>query len=96
MRKCKITVFDYSDAVHGSAPWHYDKNNPPKVVEYNVEAWCVQGDCGFLAYWIKGSTLYTAYGDDGHWWLNRTMDAHWLPETVDALKALLSEYKETA
>ncbi len=88
MRKCKIKVTDYSDARHGTAPWHYDKNNPPWTKEYNVEAYCVGGEEGILAYFIIDDMLYTARGDDGHWWLAGVTSIHWIPEMVEAIKAI--------
>lgn len=91
MRKCKITVFDYSDARHNSSARHYDKNNPPEVVEYSVEAWCVGGDEGVRAYWVQDSKLYTAHGDDGHWWLDGTIAVAWAPEMVKAMEATINE-----
>jgi len=85
MRKCNITVYDYYDARHNSSPSHYDKENPPEVIRYDVDAYCVQGDEGFRAFWIQDDQLYTAHGDDGHWWLNSVMAAHWAPEMAEAL-----------
>jgi len=91
MRKCKITVFDYSDATHNASARHYDKDNPPKVVEYNVEAYCVGGDEGVRAYFIKDGCLYSAHGDDGHWWLTSIIGLGWVPEMIEALEVIVEE-----
>ena len=88
MRKCKIKVHDYSDARHGSSASHYDKDNPPPVKTYNVEAYCVGGSEGILAYFIIDDRLYTAMGDDGHWWLTSVCSTHWVSEMVEAIKAV--------
>ncbi len=91
MRKCKITVYDYSNARHNASASHYDKNNPPEVVEFNVEAWCVGGDEGVQAYWIQDDTMYTAHGDDGHWWLDSTIAVGWAKEMAEAIEGAISE-----
>ena len=94
MRKCKITVYDYSDARHNASATHYDKDNPPEIEEYNVEAWCVGGDEGIFAYWIDGDTMYYANGDDGHWWLEGIVNKHWLKEMIECLQAVQKEEEE--
>jgi len=91
MRKCKITVFDYSDARHNSPATWYDKDNPPEVVEYNVEAWCAGGDEGVQAYWVQDRVLYIAHGDDGHWWLNSTIAVNWAAEIIAAIEKAVKE-----
>jgi hypothetical protein len=88
MRKCKITVFDYHDATHNASARQYDKNNPSKVIEYNVEAYCVGGDTGIFAYWIDGDRMFYANGDDGHFWLVGVVNKHWLKEMIEALQAV--------
>ncbi len=93
MRKCNITVFDYSDATHNSNARHYDKDNPPEVVEYNVEAYCVGGIDGIRAYFFKGDRFYEANGDDGHWWLMSVCGTGWLKEIIEALQAVEKKRK---
>lgn len=93
MRKCKITVYDYSDARHNASATHYDKNNPPDVAEFNVEAWCVGGDEGVRAYWVQDDLLYCADGDDGHWWLTSVIHVHW---AVEMCVAIINATKESA
>jgi hypothetical protein len=91
MRKCKITVYDYSDARHNASATHYDKNNPPEVVEFNVEAWCVGGDEGVQAYWVQNEQLYIADGDDGHWWLNGVISVYWVPGMIKAMEEAIHD-----
>ena len=91
MRKCQITVFDYSDARHNASATHYDKDNPPDVVEYNVEAYCVGGDTGVRAYWIQDKRMYTAHGDDGFWSLTNVISIGWIQDMADAMIACLEE-----
>ena len=96
MRKCKITVFDYTDATHNSPIALYDKEDPPNVVEYIVNAWCVGGETGVRAYFTLGSKpglLFTAHGDDGHWWLDNVIAIRWLPEMMEAMTAIIEEDK---
>ncbi len=93
MRKCKITVYDYSDARHNASASHYDKNNPPEVVQFDVEAWCVGGDEGVQAYWVQDGRMYTAHGDDGHWWLDSVIAEAWVPEIIETLIACMEEEK---
>jgi hypothetical protein len=90
MRKCNITVYDYSDARHNASARQYDKTNPPEVVEFNVEAWCVGGDCGVRAYWVQEGSLFMAHGDDGHWWLDSTIATRWATDMIDAMKGAIS------
>ena len=90
MRKCKITVYDYSDARHNASARHYNKNRPPEVVEFNVEAYCVGGDTGVRAYWVQDKRLYMAHGDDGHWWLTSVIAVHWAAEMIEALEGVIS------
>ena len=78
MKKCNIIVYDY-------------KNNPHKISKYEVEAWCVGGEYGILAYFIKDHRIYEAHGDDGHWWLSGGFDLSWLLEIVKVLKCIQSE-----
>ncbi len=91
MKKCKITVWDYYDARHNASTGHYDKDNPPTVVEYNVEAYCVGGSDGIFAYWIDDRQMFYAEGDDGHWWLSGVVAIHWLNEMIEALQATQKE-----
>jgi len=91
MRKCRIVVNDYSDATHGSSATHYDKNNPPEIIQYNVDAWCVGGDVGVRSYFIIDNSLYEAHGDDGHWWLVSKLASRFLAEIIEALRALSKE-----
>ena len=73
-----ITVYDYHGAMNGCAPWHYKPGN--HVDKYEVNAWCVQGEEGFRAFFFIGEMLCEAHGDDGHWWLIGVMNKHWLKE----------------
>ena len=91
MRKCKITVFDYSDATHNASATHYNKDDPPEIIEYNVEAYCVGGDEGVRAYWVQNRCMYTAHGDDGHWWLTSVIALGWVEEMIEALEGTLGE-----
>ena len=92
MRQCQITVWDYYDVQHGGSPYQREVLEP---VRYDVEAWCLQGETGFRAFFIINETLYEAHGDDGHWWLVGRMNVHWLKEykeTLDAVKIPTSVY----
>ena len=78
-----ITVYDYSGARYGCSAEQQESylDKPPKIYKVNAS---IVGD--FLAHWIDGDTLYTAHVDDGHWWLNSTCNARWLPKMIVALK----------
>ena len=86
MRKCRITVYDYSDK-------HYNKDNPLEVKRFDVEAFCVGGDEGVRAYFYQGDLLYEADGDDGHWWLGGVISCGWIKEMIEALRAVEEEHK---
>jgi len=90
MRKCKITVWDYDDRMHGiSFPLNKrERIKPRSPVKYEVEAWCVQGETGFRAYFFLGDQFCEANGDDGHWWLMSTCHKHWVKEIKEAINAV--------
>ena len=83
--KQKITVYDYTDAIHGGRT---QVTRQKDVGRYEVEAWCVQGQTGFRAYFYIGDTLCEAHGDDGHWWLVGRMDKHWLSELKETINSI--------
>jgi len=86
IEKIKITVWDHHDAIHGSAPWHYRDDHSP--VKYEVEAWCLQGETGFLAYFYIDDMLCTAHGDDGYWHLIGCMNKYWLKEMKEVVNSI--------
>ena len=82
-----ITVYDYHGAMNGSAPWNYKPGE--HVDKYEVNAWCVGGEEGIIAFFFIGNTLCEARGDDGHWWLLGTCHKDWLKQfqnTVVSIK----------
>jgi len=83
MRKCKITVYDYDDAMHGGHP-----SKDFKPVKYEVEAWCVGGDTGIKAFFFVDNMFCMADGDDGHWWLITRCHKDWLGEVKEAIGAV--------
>jgi hypothetical protein len=86
--KQKITVYDYTDAIHGG---QIPVTEQEDVKKYEVEAWCLQGETGFRAYFYIDDMLCEAHGDDGHWWLIGRMHKHWLAEfkeTVNSIEPL--------
>ena len=91
MKKCKIRVFDYTDAFHGGDLSQYDINNPPEVIHYDVEAYCVDGPEGVMAFFIMGGSVWEARGDDGHWWLVSVCGSAWWREGIEALQAMFKD-----
>lgn len=83
----KITVFDYYDAIHGTTPRQYE--DKIKLKQYKVDAWCVGGPDGILAYFYLDDKLCTAHGDDGHWWLIGACNKHWLKEIKKVIASIL-------
>lgn len=83
--KKKITVYDYTDATHGGTT---PVTKQEDVRKYDVEAWCVQGETGFLAFFIIDDMLYEAHGDDGHWWLVGRFHIHWLDEIKKVVSSI--------
>jgi len=63
--KSKIVVYQYSDLNGPTPPPPYEKQEDIK--KFEVEAWCVPGPCGILAFFMHGDYFYIAAGDDGHW-----------------------------
>ena len=66
--KCKITVYDHRSTSCG----------PP--IKLEVDAWCVGGDTGIIAYFVQDGLVHEAHGDDGNWWLVGAIDWKWLEE----------------
>jgi len=88
MQTCKIKVFDYNGARYGSTINRINTYFDDPRVEFNPDAYCVGGAEGVRAYWIDDGWLYTAHGDDGHWWLDSRIGAQWLLEIKDVLTHL--------
>jgi len=88
MRKCKITVWDYKDNIHGHTH-HIPKDFKP--VKYEVEAWCVGGEEGIKAFFFVDNMICMADGDDGHWWLVDRFHMHWIQEISEAVQAIAKE-----
>ena len=88
MRKCKITVWDYHNRMHGSTNRCMCEITDFTPVKYEVEAWCVQGESGFIAYFYVDDMFCVANGDDGHWWLMSTCHKHWVKEIKEAMNAV--------
>ena len=88
--KHKIKIHDYYGVRRGSSPWTYDKDNPPKVEEHNVEAYCVGGSYGILAFFLTEDLFYIAAGDDGHWWLIYCCHMDWFAQIKNVFKYMLA------
>lgn len=50
---------------------------PGLPFKVEVDAWCVGGEEGIIAFFFHGRYLCEAHGDDGHWWLSGYMDMYW-------------------
>jgi hypothetical protein len=83
-----ITIYDYNDARHGTAPRPSGARRGVK--KYVVEAFCVNGPEGVRAYFMEEDIVCVAAGDDGHWWLLETYHEHWLPFIIEALSQLVN------
>ena len=88
----RIVVYDYHDAMHGRPPWRPNPTDPP--TRYEVDAWCVQGETGFRAFFYIGDKFCEARGDDGSWWLSGTMHKHWVKEFKAVVAAIKEENNE--
>jgi len=88
MQTCKIKVFDYNGSRYGSAHHPNSNYHDEDPFVYTPNAYCVGGAEGVRAYWIDDGWLYTAHGDDGHWWLDSRIGAQWLLEIKDVLTHL--------
>lgn len=88
MRKCKITVYDYYNRMHGGTNRCVCETENHVPIKYEVEAWCVQGNTGFKAYFYIGDLFCEANVDDGHWWLMSVCDKHWVKEIKEAINAV--------
>ena len=85
----KITVYDYAGVRFGCAAHqdssHYTSQEP---FIFEPDAKVVGGIDGVRAYWVENEMLYTAHGDDGHWWLGSVINATWMTAMVSAMKSV--------
>jgi hypothetical protein len=79
INKTKITVYDYGTFTH---------HRTEPIVYKDVDAWCLQGETGFLAFFIIDDTLFEAHGDDGHWWVAGRMHTHWIDELKEVVMSI--------
>ena len=85
MKKQRINVWDYQDAVHGGNIWHAQEEEK----SYDVDAFCVGGDEGVYAIFenpIDVNTFCIAYGDDGHWYITGRFGKSWIKEIISKLQ----------
>jgi hypothetical protein len=80
MKKHHIEVWDYENKVEHC--W------PREPVKIDADAWCVQGEDGFRAFFWHGDLLVEAHGDDGHWWVAGCIHRHWLKEFKEVVNAI--------
>jgi len=81
MHKRNITVYQYN------------RFKQSLVKEFKVNAWCVQGETGFLAFFLNGNYFYIAAGDDGHWWVIHEIHKNWIPEIKEVMKEFITYRK---
>lgn len=84
MKKCKITVYDYRDRNNV----HKYERDPEKICKYEVDAWCVDGEEGIMAFFTIDDMFYIANGDDGHWWVVSQCHKHWVKDIAEAMSAV--------
>ena len=77
METKRITAYDYREGL----------NNPKK---YDVDAYCVGGVYGILAFFTIDDMFYQAVGDDGHWQVIYVCHVNWIPK----IKKTMEEVKE--
>jgi len=82
--KEKITVNDYTNAMHGGHPGTKTFHK-----KYEVKACCAGGREGILAFFKYNDYLCIAAGDDGHWWLIYTCHKDWFRKIKKALISAL-------
>lgn len=90
----RIKVWDYAGILkgNGTAPWHVarywvEHNEIEDPIGLEVDAWCVGGETGILAYFYYEDYFCVAHGDDGHWWLMYICSKDW----ARRIKSVMSE-----
>ena len=78
---CDIKVWDYT-GIPKAAP-RQPLGEQPVCLE--VDAWCVGGEDGILAYFCHDGKFCIAHGDDGHWQLMYACDEGWKEEIQEAV-----------
>jgi hypothetical protein len=84
IKKTSIVVWDYSYSCQFCGT--FDEYKPPKKLE--VDAICVGGEFGIMAYFFLDNMLYEAHGDDGHWWVSWKCHKDWLGKIKEAVSSL--------
>ena len=79
-----ITVYDYG---HRKMPL-------PEPVKMEVDAWCVAGKTGIIAYFMFEGMLHEAHGDDGHWWLINKFSLGWVKELQEVVASITVSKKD--
>ena len=84
--KRKITVYQYND-IGQLSPKPYTKQK--NIKKYEIEAWCVGGIEGILAFFFYGKYFYIAAGDDGHWWIIYHCHKDWFKNIKKTFKRMV-------
>lgn len=77
METKRIIVYDY-------------RNGIDKPKKYNVDAYCVGGEYGILAFFTIDDMFYQAHGDDGHWQVIYVCHVNW----ISKIKKTVAEVPE--
>ena len=83
----KITVYQYDDLTNERVK--YTKQE--QVGKFEVEAWCIGGKYGILAFFTYNNYFYIAAGDDGHWWAIYYCHKDWIREVKKVFQRMLKE-----
>jgi len=84
----RIKVYDEKKVLikEGTYPANIvDYVKPDDVQALEVDAWCVAGDEGFLAFFYYDKYFCIATGDDGYWHLEFICAPTWVKEIKEAV-----------
>jgi len=65
--------------------YNYNIKSLPRIGLIEVEAYCVGGDEGIMAFFFYNDLFCIAEGDDGHWWLTSIMDKGWVSKIQEVI-----------
>lgn len=94
IRHSWIVVSDIKGVWDGES-YNYPPLWPEKFKVITVEAECVGGIDGILAFFIYEDKFCISSGDDGIWILNYTCDIKWKDEIKRTLLSLIKQIKKS-
>jgi hypothetical protein len=92
----KIKVYDEKQLLPKKGVYRANSSDfvhPNDIQEIEVDAWCVAGNTGFIAFFYFDVYFCIAYGDDGYWHLEFICDPGWVREIKETVSYITERIK---